>query len=90
MSFDFCTHPTPRAPDRRSRWLCLFVPARTAAAPLKILAIVDLAVAELAKVCLFVPMRKWQKVRKPLKGFGVPGGIRTRVTAVKGRCPRPG
>jgi ribosomal protein L31E len=21
---------------------------------------------------------------------GVPGGIRTRVTAVKGRCPRPG
>ena len=22
--------------------------------------------------------------------IGVPGGIRTRVTAVKGRCPRPG
>ena len=27
---------------------------------------------------------------KSLKSFGVPGGIRTRVTAVKGRCPRPG
>ena len=24
---------------------------------------------------------------KLLKGFGVPDGIRTRVTAVKGRCP---
>jgi hypothetical protein len=24
------------------------------------------------------------------KEFGVPDGIRTRVTAVKGRCPRPG
>src|SRR5208337_980120 len=25
-----------------------------------------------------------------LQNVGVPGGIRTRVTAVKGRCPRPG
>jgi transposase InsO family protein len=27
---------------------------------------------------------------KRLKRFGVPDGIRTRVIAVKGRCPRPG
>src|ERR1700753_1353070 len=27
--------------------------------------------------------------RLPPFGFGVPDGIRTRVTAVKGRCPRP-
>ena len=29
------------------------------------------------------------KSAKLLKRFGVPDGIRTRVTAVKGRCPRP-
>src|ERR1043165_8195581 len=27
--------------------------------------------------------------RSPLRGAGVPTGIRTPVTAVKGRCPRP-
>jgi hypothetical protein len=30
------------------------------------------------------------KDAKCLKRFGVPDGIRTRVIAVKGRCPRPG
>ena len=33
--------------------------------------------------------RWWTEFRKPLN-FGVPRGIRTPVTAVKGRCPRPG
>jgi hypothetical protein len=31
-----------------------------------------------------------REVPKVLKRFGVPDGIRTRVIAVKGRCPRPG
>ena len=29
-------------------------------------------------------------IAEVLQNVGVPGGIRTRVTAVKGRCPRPG
>src|SRR5438128_11847003 len=37
-------------------------------------------------------MRRWAGVREDLKkaeNLGVPYEIRTRVTAVKGRCPRP-
>ena len=37
-------------------------------------------------------MRRWVGVSEDLKnadGFGVPYGSRTRVAAVKGRCPRP-
>ena len=29
------------------------------------------------------------QIMKILRGFGVPYGSRTRVAAVKGRCPRP-
>ena len=35
------------------------------------------------------PRRFWGIFAKSFGMFGVPDGIRTRVTAVKGRCPRP-
>ena len=38
---------------------------------------------------LFKPAFYIGRICKLLILFGVPDGIRTRVTAVKGRCPRP-
>jgi hypothetical protein len=48
---------------------------------------------ELLELSLIIKNSVKKAVKKKLKQkkkIGVPNGIRTRVTALKGRCPRPG
>jgi hypothetical protein len=75
MSFDFCARQTPGTPDRCSFTLCLCVPERTATAAVKILAFEDLGVPDSGAGVPFCACEKWRKVRKSLKGSGVPDGI---------------
>ena len=42
------------------------------------------------KVLYHFTLKKRGRKLQPLEFVGVPSGIRTRVTALKGRCPRPG
>ena len=47
--------------------------------------------AKRVQKCVLLHLRMEGETRCKLFGmFGVPDGIRTRVIAVKGRCPRPG
>ncbi len=51
------------------------------------------AVSRLEEIChnFVIPgIQKRGCKPQPLEFTGVPSGIRTRVTALKGRCPRPG
>ena len=48
------------------------------------------SVFSVAKKAMFNIHKKGLRIPQPLDLSGVPNGIRTRVAALKGLCPRPG